>query len=87
MRSAARPSARRRRSLLGGFALHRSSEARDFLLGIVAREAEPLAMAAITALRLYVHDEGCQVCLRKILGERGAEALLQEGERVLREAP
>jgi HEAT repeat protein len=64
-----------RKTLTLPIALSRLPKSLDFLIEVVARQPEPIAAAAIEALRIYRHDEGACTKIQQAIHPRKSEAL------------
>ena len=64
-----------RRLLILPFATLRLTEALDFLLAVVETENEKLACEAVSALKIYQHDDKLKTRLNDVIQKRAAPAV------------
>ena len=67
-----------RPTLLLALATCRSTEAIDFLVGLIASEAPPAAGEAVAALALYRHDATLRQRVEKAVADRNSDSLSRE---------
>jgi HEAT repeat protein len=76
-----------RQHVLLAIAILRRPVAIDYLMGLVASEPEPTAIAALSALRIYKDDPRLREQIAKLVHEHGSRALQAGFDRDFRSTP